>query len=91
MQVQLKGVQQIQASQQAFAAILSNGSVVSWGARTFGGDSRVVQDQLKSRACSRSKPPLGLLQPSCQSCLTAQFFLGAASTAVVTVVLWMSS
>ena len=46
MQDQLKGVQQIQASCGAFAAILSDGSVVTWGNEGFGGDSRAVQDQL---------------------------------------------
>ena len=45
MQDQLKGVQQIQASERAFAAILTDG--VSWGGRRSGGDSRAVQDQLK--------------------------------------------
>ena len=47
VQDQLKGVQQIQESERAFAAILSDGSVVSWGNSHFGGDSRAVQDQLK--------------------------------------------
>ncbi|OLP97454.1 Copia protein [Symbiodinium microadriaticum] len=32
----------------AFAAILGDGSVVSWGDRRYGGDSRRVQDQLKN-------------------------------------------
>ena len=44
---QLKGVQQVQATQDAFAAILANGSVVTWGSRFNGGDSSRVQDQLK--------------------------------------------
>ena len=45
---QLKGVQQIQAtSDGAFAAILENGSVVTWGHADFGGDSSAVQDQLR--------------------------------------------
>ena len=39
----------------AFAAILSDGSVVSKGDQEYGGDSRAVQDRLKSRA-SGSKP-----------------------------------
>ena len=42
----LKGVQQVQATLQAFAAILVDGSVVTWG--YAGGDSSRVQDQLKS-------------------------------------------
>ena len=51
MQHQLKGVQQVQASNhsnRAFAAILSDGSAVSWGDKRSGGDSRAVQDALKS-------------------------------------------
>ena len=49
VQDQLKGLQQIQATAQAFAAILSDGSVVTWGDENYGGsgDSRAVQDQLK--------------------------------------------
>ena len=48
VQDQLKGVQQIQASELAFAAILIDGSVVAWGNPGSGGDSGAVQDQLKS-------------------------------------------
>ena len=44
---QLKRVQQIQASSKAFAAILQDGSVVTWGDEDFGGDSLAVQAQLK--------------------------------------------
>lgn len=40
-------VQQIQASGHAFAAVLSDGSVVTWGDADFGGDSSQVQEQLK--------------------------------------------
>ena len=47
VQDQLKGVQQIQATQYAFAAILEDGSVLTWGHADFGGDSAGVQDQLK--------------------------------------------
>ena len=47
VQYQLKSVQQIQASYAAFAATLTDGSVVTWGNADFGGDSRGVQDQLK--------------------------------------------
>ena len=47
MQTQLKNVQQIQASVGAFAAILGDGSVASWGAADAGGDSSAVQGQLK--------------------------------------------
>ena len=45
-------MQQIQASRGAlsgaFAAILADGSVVTWGSAPDGGDSRAVQDQLKN-------------------------------------------
>jgi hypothetical protein len=40
-------VQQIQATSEAFAAILLDGSVVAWGNPEFGGDGSAVQDQLK--------------------------------------------
>ena len=39
---------QIQASGRAFAAILGDGSVVTWGDADFGGNSSAVQDQLKN-------------------------------------------
>jgi alpha-tubulin suppressor-like RCC1 family protein len=32
----------------AFAAILTDGSVVTWGHKNYGGDSSQVQDQLKN-------------------------------------------
>ena len=45
---QLKGVQQIHASQRAFAAILEDGHVVTWGHPRYGGNSfSKVRDQLK--------------------------------------------
>ena len=44
---QLKGVQQIQATDGAFAAVLEDGSVVTWGHEGSGGDSSAVRDQLK--------------------------------------------
>ena len=45
---QLRGVLQIQATEQAFAAILADGSVVTWGEEhAGGGDSSDVQDQLR--------------------------------------------
>ena len=47
VQDQLKGVQQVQATSEAFAAILADGSVVTWGEPDSGGDSSEVQDQLK--------------------------------------------
>eukprot|EP00435_Cladocopium_sp_Y103_P040989 s671_g11.t1 len=43
VQDQLKGVQQVQATARAFAAILADGSVVTWG----NPDGSEVQDQLK--------------------------------------------
>ena len=47
VQDQLKGVQQIQATSSAFAAILADGLVVTWADPDYGGDSSEVQDQLK--------------------------------------------
>ena len=46
MQEQLHRVQQIQATDAAFAAILDDGSVVTWGHPDWGGDSSQVQEQL---------------------------------------------
>ena len=48
MQSQLENVQQIQASKCAFAAILGDRSVVTWGDAYFDGDSSFVQGQLKN-------------------------------------------
>ena len=48
MQHQLKNVQQIQATSSAFAAILADGSIVTWGDSRRGGDSSGVRDQLKN-------------------------------------------
>ena len=47
VQDQLKGVGQIQATGEAFAAILEDGSVLTWGDANYGGDSSAVRDQLK--------------------------------------------
>ena len=47
VQDRLKNVQQIQASFGAFAAILADGSVVTWGDAANGADSSAVQDLLK--------------------------------------------
>ena len=41
-------MQQIQAADDAFAAILDDGSVVSWGSADLGGDSSAAQGQLKN-------------------------------------------
>ena len=46
-EISSRGVEQIQATDGAFAAILADGSVVTWGHEDFGGDSSAVQDQLK--------------------------------------------
>ena len=46
VQDQLRGVQQIQATQRAFAAVLADGSVITWGFAKAG-DSSAVQDQLR--------------------------------------------
>ena len=58
MQGQLKNVQQIQASRGAFAAILGDGSVVTWGNAELGGDSSAVQGELRNvqqiQACRRA-------------------------------------
>ena len=48
MREQLKNVQQVQATEEAFAAILEDGSVVTWGNAQFGGDGSAVRDQLKN-------------------------------------------
>ena len=42
------GTCSIQATQGAFAAVLGNGSVVTWGSPKHGGDSSSVQEQLSS-------------------------------------------
>jgi len=41
-------VQQIRANLDAFAAILADGSVVTWGDQSNGGDSSAVQGQLRN-------------------------------------------
>jgi hypothetical protein len=41
-------VDQIQATEGAFAATLADGSVVAWGDPECGGDCSAVQDQLKN-------------------------------------------
>eukprot|EP00435_Cladocopium_sp_Y103_P046597 s360_g13.t1 len=45
---QLCNVQKIQATSSAFAAILADGSVISWGDANVGGDCSLVQDRLKN-------------------------------------------
>ena len=39
--------QQIQATHRAFAAILEDGSVVTWSLADYGGDSLAIRDELK--------------------------------------------
>ena len=48
VQDQLRGVEQIQATATAFAAILEDGSVIAWGDESFGGDCSEVQAQLRN-------------------------------------------
>ena len=69
VQDQLRNVQQIQATQRAFAAILANISVVTWGNPECGGESSGVQDRIKNvqqvqatdRAFVASLPCMGWL------------------------------
>ena len=48
MQDQLRNVHHIKAAERAFAAILADGSVVTWGHAPSGGDSSSVQERLKN-------------------------------------------
>eukprot|EP00435_Cladocopium_sp_Y103_P060114 s182_g21.t2 len=48
VQHQLQNVQQVCATDHAFAAILTDGTVVTWGSPDDGGDCSRVQDQLKN-------------------------------------------
>ena len=48
VQDQLKNVQQIQASRRSCAAILGDGSAITWGDADYGGDSSTVQHRLKN-------------------------------------------
>eukprot|EP00435_Cladocopium_sp_Y103_P071831 s53_g38.t1 len=48
VQDQLRNVQQVHATDNAFAAILANGTVVTWGHSDYGGDSTAVQDRLRN-------------------------------------------
>ena len=40
-------LKQVEATQQAFAAILSDGSAITWGVASYGGDSSQVQHKLR--------------------------------------------
>ena len=42
------GTVRIRGGSQGFVAILGDGSVVTWGLASHGGDSNFVQDQLKN-------------------------------------------
>ena len=44
----MENVRQIQATDWAFAAILTDGSVVTWGDPEYGGNSFKVRDQLRN-------------------------------------------
>ena len=48
LQVLQVNLVQVCGAHHAFAAILGDGSVVTWGSAQFGGNSRVVQDQLEN-------------------------------------------
>ena len=48
LQDELRDVQQLQSTAYAFAGILSDGRVVTWGRPDFGGDSDDVADQLRN-------------------------------------------
>ena len=41
-------MQQLQATAEAFAAVLADGSAVAWGDTDWGGDCSAVQDQLRN-------------------------------------------
>ena len=47
-QVRLRALQSRRTVASAFAALLGDGSVVTWGGAQIGGDSSAVQDQLKN-------------------------------------------
>ena len=59
IQDQLEDVQQIQAASVAFAAILSDGSVVAWGIQKM--VVTALQFRISSRMCSKFKPRIGHL------------------------------
>jgi len=54
VQKQLRNVRQVCATNHAFAALLANGSVVTWGKQRYGGDdsSRVQQQRRDVRQIS---------------------------------------
>ena len=46
VQDQLQNVQQLEATDHAFAAVVEDGSLVTWGYADYGGDSSRIQEQL---------------------------------------------
>ena len=48
VQHQLRNIQQIVATEAAFAAVLADGSIVTWGDSGHGGNSTALQDQLRN-------------------------------------------
>ena len=58
VQDQLRSVQQVQSTWFAFAAILADGSVVTWGHVGYGGAIFLVKDQLKG--CYQDGPVEGM-------------------------------
>ena len=86
VQEQLVGVREIQSTFDAFAAILQDGSVVTWGDPCHGGDSTDVQGQL--RMLRRFRLRLRPLQPFWQMDLS---FLGEVQRMVETALQWTSN
>ena len=85
VQHQLKGVQQIQATDHAFAAIRGDGSVVTWGFAGTGGDSSAVQDQL-----SNVKHVQASLYASMNACMYASMHVCTyVSTSVCMYFCWL--
>ena len=54
----------IKAAKEAFAALLADGSVVTWGNAELGGDSSRVQERLTDVQDIQAQPRLRLLPPS---------------------------
>ena len=73
---QLRNVERVQATSSAFAALLEDGSVVTWGDPGFGGDSSAVR-----KMCKRFRPQS---EHSQQSAKTERWLLGALRATVAT-------
>jgi hypothetical protein len=54
----LQNVQHLQSTHSAFAAILEDGSVVTWGDKRAGGNSSSVKKRLKKLGCLGQNPAL---------------------------------